>query len=79
MAGNYRDATVTSIKKIVKNFDILAEHSQNFENLAENSQKISKIWRKIAKNWLFITRRSTRVVRVEYRLSATTRSTCKFE
>ena len=41
MAGNYRDATVTSIKKIVKNFDILAEHSQKFENLAENSQKLA--------------------------------------
>ena len=42
MEGNYRDATVTSIKKIVKNFDILAGHSQKFEKLAENSQKFRK-------------------------------------
>ena len=42
MEENYRNATVTGIKKIVKNFDILAEHSQNFENLAENSKKFRK-------------------------------------
>ena len=42
MEGTYRDARVTGIKKIVKNFDILAEHSQKFENLAENSQKFRK-------------------------------------
>ena len=42
MAGNTGMQRLRVYKKIVKNFDILAEHSQKFENLAENSQKFRK-------------------------------------